>query len=193
MFKSPFHRSALAKKNKGIGLIEIIIAIAIIGGIIGVVIFNQTRANNSQNAVKTASDLVLMAGKIKQFYGQSNSYVALSPASLSQMALIAAPMKYDGTNMVDPFGNNMTVNGGIASFGFTLGGAASPLDKEVCAEMAAILAGGASAVRIGADAAIAAGVISGGVLYKTGGTPPDTAALATGCNATAPIIAFQFR
>ena len=185
------------KKQLGFTLVEIMIVLAIIGTAIGGVLYYQSRAENTQAATKTSSDIALMASKIKTYFRPSNSVMGVTATNINGMALVSAPMKFDGTNMVDPWGNAMTVGGGTLSFALSMGGSTAPIDKEVCTSLATALSDKATAVRIGAAAAVStsgstAGTISGGNLYKGAGTAPDPAALTTGCNEASPIIAMQF-
>ncbi len=184
-------------RQRGFTLVEIMIALAIMGVAVAGVLFYQGRAANSQAANKTSSDLAIMASKVKTYFRPSNSYSNVTAARINQMALISAPMKFDGTNLVDPWGNAMTVGGGTTSFAISLGGATSPLDNEVCTALVSSLSDTAQAIRVGAAAAVStsgasAGTISGGNLYKGAGVTPDAAALATGCNEASTIIALQF-
>ena len=185
------------KKQLGFTLVEIMIVLAIIGTAIGGVLYYQSRAENTQAATKTSSDVALMASKIKTYFRPSNSYTGVTASSINGMALVSAPMKFDGTNMVDPWGTTMTVGGGTLSFAISMGGATAPIDKEICTSLATALSDKATAVRIGAAASVStsgstAGTISGGNLYKGAGTSADPSALTTGCNEASTVIAMQF-
>jgi prepilin-type N-terminal cleavage/methylation domain-containing protein len=185
------------KKQLGFTLVEIMIVLAIIGTAIGGILYYQSRAENTQAATKTSSDVALMASKIKTYFRASNSYTNVTASRINGMALVTAPMKFDGTNMVDPWGNTMSVAGGTLSFAISMGGATAPIDKEVCTSLASALADKATAIRVGTAAAVStsgstAGTISGGNLYKGAGVTADSAALATGCNESSTVIAMQF-
>lgn len=180
-------------RQRGVGIIEVIIYLGIAGAILAGVLYYQSRGEANAGASRAASDLALMAGKIKEYYKPSNSFADVSPANVNQLALVAAPMKWDGTNVIDPFGNPMKMNGSVSSFAITVGGAAQPLDREVCNSIAVKLASNAQSVRIGTTADAASGVISGGSVYKANaGSTPDAVALGTGCTQTSAVIAAQF-
>ena len=176
----------------GFTLIEIMIALGIMGFAIAAVMYYQTRAETSQQSNQVATSLVTMASKVKAYYGPTNSFTAVSGTTLNQIAVVPKGMTYDGTNVVDPWGNAMSINGSAATFALTVGGSTGPLDKEACASIASKLAENAQAVRVGAATA-AAGVIAGGSAYKAIGGSPDAALLGTGCSVANPVVAAQFR
>lgn len=181
------------RKQMGFTLIEIMIALGIMGAAAAGVLYYQNRAETGQAASKTATDISMIASKVKSYYGPSNSYSALTGAKLNEMSLIPAPMKYDGANVLDPWGNAMIINGGTTSFAITIGGATSPLDKEACNSIASKLAENAQRINVGAATATS-GAISGGSVYKASfSSTPDASALATGCNVADAVIAAQFR
>lgn len=182
-----------ARRQLGFTIIEIMIALGIIGTAVAAVLYYQGRAEHNQTANKTAQDLALMASKIKTYLGPSNTYAAATPAWLNSSSLVAPPMKFDGTNLQDPWGNTMSVNGNTTTYAITIGGTTSALDKEVCASIASKMVDNATVINIGTAATATAGVVSGGSAYKANGGTPDGALLATGCNTATPVIAMQFR
>lgn len=180
------------RRQLGFTLIETMIALGIMGTAVAALLYYQTRAENNQGSNKTAQDLSLMASKIKNYLGPSNSYIPLTPVFVNSSALITPPMKWDGTNVLDPWGNTMTINGGTTTFALTIGGTTSALDKEVCTSIASKMVDNATAINIGAATA-AAGVVSGGSAYKAANGTPNGTNLATGCAVANPVIAVQFR
>lgn len=184
---------AMKKKSIGFTLLEFLIVIAVIGGLIAGVLILQGQANSGVTTNKAVRSITLIEGKVRQLFASSGSYVKLTPAFLNGVALIPEPFKYVGTNMLDPYGNTMSVNGGASSFALTVGGTTAPLDKEVCASLASDLSSSATTIRIGSAATAAVGVIAGGNVYKATGGVVDEAALATGCAETATVIAYQYR
>ncbi|WP_186510845.1 type IV pilin protein [Caenimonas sedimenti] len=181
------------KLQRGLTLIEMMIGLAIVGLILSAVLYYQTRAEYMQKSNQQATDLAQIASKVKAYYGPTNSYTALSASAINNMALINAPMKFDGTNVVDAFGNSMSINGTTRTFAITVGGATSPLDKEVCVSIASKLASNALVINVGNAAAAATGAVSGGSVYKASASAtPNTTNLTTGCAESAPVIAAQF-
>lgn len=181
------------RSQRGMTLIEVMIGLGIFGLILGAVLYYQTRAENSQKANQQATDVAQIASKVKTYYGPSNSYAGLNAAAINNMALINPPMKYDGTNVIDAFGNTMTVTGATRTFALTIGGSTAALDKEVCTSIASKLAANANVINVGAAAAAATGAVSGGNVYKANAAAtPSATNLATGCAETSPVIAVQF-
>ena len=189
---SPLAKRSGLRRQMGFTLIEIMIALGVIGTAVAAVLYYQSRAEHGQSANKTAQDVSMMASKIKGLLGPSNSYGPLTPAWVNSSALVNSPMKYDGTNLQDPWGNTMSVNGNTTTFAITVGGSTSALDKEVCTSIASKMVSNATAIHIGAATATA-GVVAGGSAYKAVGGTADGALLATGCNVANPVIAMQFR
>jgi prepilin-type N-terminal cleavage/methylation domain-containing protein len=180
------------RKQLGFTLIEIIIAIGIIGSATALVLYYQARAETSQKANAMAGDVAMVASKIKQYFGASNTYAGLTASALNQMNVMPKGFTWNGSDMIDPMGNTMSINGTASTFALTVGGSTGPLDREACASIASKLADNAQSIRVGAATA-ASGVISGGSVYKAVGGTPDAALLGTGCSAANPVIALQFR
>ncbi|MGE3342294.1 MAG: type 4 pilus major pilin [Vicinamibacterales bacterium] len=185
------------RKQAGLTLIEAMVWLALLGVVIGGTLYYQSRSDASQKSTQAAADLTYMASKAKAFYKPSGSYSALTAANLNKMALVNPPMVYDGSNLKDAWGNTMSVAGGTLTFAISVGGSTNPLDKEACTNIASTMVNNATSIRIGSAAAVTTtgatqGQVSGGNAYKTAGTVPDAAAMATGCNESNPIIAIQF-
>jgi prepilin-type N-terminal cleavage/methylation domain-containing protein len=191
--KSLLTKNSITRQH-GFTLIEVMIVLGIVALAIAGLFFLRQTAEDGQQAEKVSTDIALMASKIKSLYRGANSYATLSASELDKQALITKPMKYDGTNMLDPWGNTMTINGSAATYAITLGGATNPITKESCNTIAALLATNASLLRVGTSATATAGVISGGnlVLASSGASVVQTA-MTTGCAEASPVIAIQYR
>jgi hypothetical protein len=139
-----------------------------------------------------ADKSIAMVAEIQKNWRNAGSYTSVSGAEINKLALIRSPMKFDGSAMQDAWGNSMTLNGGTTSFALTIGGAANPLDKDACGNIATKLAAVATNINIGQSASGVSGQVSSGNTYKSGSTITQSG-LTTGCNETGTIIAAQFR
>lgn len=181
------------KKQKGFTLIEIMIAMGIIGAAVAVVLYYQSKAESASKVTDTTTAVTTMISKIKTIYG-SSGYTTLSATAVNGMSIITQPLKWDGTSAVlDSWGNAMSLNGSASSFALTLGGATSAITKDECVTLATNLANSAKLVSVGAVTA-ASGAISGGKAYKdaTGALSIANLADPAGCGATSPVVGLQF-
>lgn len=186
------------KKALGFTLIEIMVALGIMGAGVSIVLFYQGRAQATSSAKDATSAIANMVSKAKTYFAGAGSYNAITPAVLNSMGLVTQPLTWDGTNIRDPWGNVMGIAGNAAgtapTFVATIGGATSAIDREVCTALATALANGADAVNIGASTAITTtnGIVGGGSAYKTTAGVLSIVNLNTGCTATNPTIGLQF-
>lgn len=191
--------AAKLKKSAGFTLIEIMVALGIIGAGAAVVLYYQGRAQTNAMTKDTVTAVSNMASKIKTYYAAQGTYNGISAAAINNMSLVAQPLTWDGTNIRDAGGNVVNIIGNAAgaapSFVITLGGATSPLDKEACTGMSTGLGNGADTVRVGGTTTAVTttnGVIGAGNVYKTTAGVLSMTNLATGCNDTSPVIGLQF-
>lgn len=185
-------RATVRSRQRGLALADLALWV-VVGGLIvagGMATYNFLKG--SVSAGDMGEKTVLMVSDIQKNWKSAGSYSSVSPAEVNKLSLIRNPLKYDGTNLLDGWGNTMTLNGGAAAFAITIGGATVPMQQDDCATVVQRIAPMAAALRVGADASAAGGVISGGAVYKTGATITQ-AGLTDGCSAASPIIAAQFR
>ena len=184
--------AAMRSRQRGLALADLALWV-VVGGIIiagGMMTYNYLKG--SVSAGDMGEKTALMVSDIQKNWKNAGSFTSVSPAEVNKLSLIRNPLKFDGTNLVDAWGNTMTLSGGSASFSVTIGGATVPMQQDDCATVVNRIAPMAASVRVGSDAAAAAGAISGGTAYKTGATITQ-AGLTTGCSSANPIIAAQFR
>jgi prepilin-type N-terminal cleavage/methylation domain-containing protein len=183
--------------NRGFALGEMMLAVAIVAVLvaIGAAVYGTMRSGI--NADDQAAKTVQLAADIQKNWRNIGSYMGLSASGISNLALVQKPIKYDGTNLVDSWGNTMSVSGGTTTFSMTIGGATSALRSDECAAVANRLGSGvATNINIGAAAALGsgatAGTVTGGNVFKAGSTITQ-ASLTTGCAEASPVIAASFR
>lgn len=186
----------MLKKQKGFTLIEIIIALAVIGVAISGMLYYQSRADTSQKVNDTTSAITTMVGSIKTTFAPANSYADVTAQNLINAGLLVSPFTASGANIVDPWGINIVVGGNASFFGFTL----TPPDAETCAKLATALVRNAARMTIAADAAIApagttlATFVTGATVIKADQAAQMNAAnMATGCAVNNRLLAVAFR
>ncbi|SFF31968.1 prepilin-type N-terminal cleavage/methylation domain-containing protein [Paracidovorax wautersii] len=185
--------SRLAMRGqRGFALGELLLALAVVGIIVAGLFVTFTGLRGTVGANDVGDKIMMMVADIQKNWRTSNSFATVSAAEINKLSLIRSPLNYDGTNLKDGWGNVMSINGSATSFALTIGGSTFPIQQDDCASLVARLSPVANAIRIGADAAAAGGAISGGSLYKSGATITQSG-LTTGCSASNPIIAAQFR
>lgn len=179
------------RKSLGFALQELLLAVAVVAvlGIIGAGVYKSMRSNI--NAEDMGSKTVELVTEIQKNWRSAGDYTTLTPDGINKLSLIKPPIRFDGTNLVDAWGNVINLSGARGTFALTIGGATAPIAKEDCAAIANKM-DIASIVRVGSSATAAAGVVSGGNLFKNGVTVDQTALL-TGCNEASTVIAVQFR
>lgn len=180
------------RKQRGIGLLEIIIAVGIIGGIAAYVVYNQTRAEAGVNALQVSQGTTSMVTGIKKLLGPSKNFGALTPGWLNSNGLVIEPYRFDGTNVKDPYGNTVVFSGATTTFALSIGGA-QQLPNEVCSTFASTLGTNAQAIHIGSAAAVTAGAAGGGTAYKTAGNPALNGAALSECGTTGTVVAMSFQ
>jgi hypothetical protein len=180
----------------GFVLTELLLGIAVIAvvALIGVGVYRGLRSGI--NADDMGDKTIALVSEIQKNWRTAGSYTTVSAVEVDKLSLINAPMRMNGSNLQDAYGNAMSLNGGQASFALTIGGSTAPIAKDDCATIANKIAGIASVVRIGAAATVGsggtAGTVTGGNVFKSGATVTQSS-LTDGCNEANTVIAAQFR
>lgn len=186
-------QSPVKSRSKGFTLIEIMIALAIMGIAIAAVLYYQGKAEGSQKALATVQDTTSLASKIKAMYGPQNTYTSITAADLEKMGIVPSGFTVTSGVIYDAYGNVMTFTGGPSTFTISVGGDTGPLQNEECAAIATGIRGNAMAVMVGSDAAGAAGIATGGSAYKELNGKLHADNLASGCDGDSPKVVMQFR
>lgn len=178
--------------QRGAVMGEMMLYVVIAGVLVSAAFGIYQFVRSSVSAGDVGDKVMIMVTDIQKNWRRAGSFATVTPAEVNKLSLVRSPLRYDGTNVIDGWGNIMTLNGGPASFALTIGGATTPMQQDDCATVVARLESLAAVIRIGADAAATGGAVSGGSVYKSGATITQ-AGLTDGCSATNPIIAAQFR
>lgn len=192
-----------SRSQKGFTLIELIIALAVIGiGVGGILVF-QSSAENRQRVVGATQGLAGLVGKTKAAWLPSGSYAGLNAAALGQAGFIESPYRLVGANLVDPWANNTGLtNASLNNRWFAL--TISPPNADTCVALSTAMAGIADRLVI-ADAAPAwdaAGANiaafhpqpAGGQVGKAGpGAAVNTGNVVAGCAIANPVISMSFQ
>lgn len=178
--------------QRGAVMGEMMLYVVIAGVLVSAAFGIYQFVRSSVSAGDVGDKAMIMVTDIQKNWRRAGSFATVTPAEVNKLSLVRSPLRYDGTNVIDGWGNNMTLNGGPASFALTIGGSTTPMQQDDCATVVARLESLAAVIRIGADAAATGGTVTGGSVYKSGATITQ-AGLTDGCSATNPIIAAQFR
>ena len=178
--------------QRGAVMGEMMLYVVIAGVLVSAAFGIYQFVRSSVSAGDVGDKVMIMVTDIQKNWRRAGSFATVTPAEVNKLSLVRSPLRYDGTNVIDGWGNTMTLNGGPASFALTIGGATTPMQQDDCATVVARLESLAAVIRIGEDAAATGGAVTGGSVYKSGATITQ-AGLTDGCSDTNPIIAAQFR
>lgn len=184
--------SGIRFKQRGAAMGELMLYVVVIGALVAAAFGVYQFVRGSVGAGDVGDKVMIMVTDIQKNWRRAGSFTTVSAAEVNKLSLVRSPLRYDGTNIIDGWGNTMQLSGTAASFALTVGGATTPMQQDDCATVVARLEPLATVIRIGSDAAATGGVASGGSLYKSGATITQ-AGLTGGCSASNPIIAAQFR
>jgi prepilin-type N-terminal cleavage/methylation domain-containing protein len=200
--------ASMQKKHGGFTLIETMIAVAVIGAAIALVLVHHRQVESNERVSGTVAAVSNMASKIRTYYRSLGSYNSLGSIQLSTLGFAIPPLTSYGGVIYDPWGSmmNMSGNAAGASFTFTItvggGGlvgpgqpASIPLTSEECVSLATQLANGADRVNVGDRATVTFGngLAGGGMQYKAvNGLSMANLIDAAGCGAAHPMIVFQY-
>lgn len=185
------------KRQKGFTLIEIIIALAVIGVAIAGMLYYQSRAESGQKANNTVSALTSMVGNIKSTFSPANTFTGVTAGNLVSAGVIVEPFTGTGTAITDPWGGAVTVGGAPGFFGLAF----QAPNAEVCMKIVTGLVRSAARVTVHtaaptfvATATTAETMLTTGTVVKTNATATYNAGnAATGCGDTAAFVSMVFR
>lgn len=178
------------KKQFGYSLAELLVVVAILGGMMLLIFYFSGRVRQSNTANETAVSLATMVEKVRINY--SGQLAAITPAGLNQGNLVFKPFVYDAgtTSITDAWGNSTTINASTSALAIVIGGA-QVMSSDQCVSIAKTLVNMAVKINVGAGVSATAGVVSGGSAFFASGTE-NQANLVAGCASAAPMIGAQF-
>lgn len=185
------------RRQKGFTLIEIIIALAVIGVAIAGMLYYQSRAEAGQKANNTVSALTSMVGNIKTTFAPANSFAGVTATNLNSAGVIVEPFTGSGTAITDPWGGSVTVAGSPGFFGISL---LAP-NAEVCMKIVTGLVRNAARVTVHTaaptfvtTATTAETMLTTGTVVKANAAATfDAANASSGCGGASAHIAMVFR
>jgi prepilin-type N-terminal cleavage/methylation domain-containing protein len=162
---------AQMSKARGFTLVEVVIAMAVIGAALTVVLFFQHRASVVVKSADTSRALATVITKIKSMYALAGSYAGLQSSTVWRWGIAPPPL---GSNtsfatITDSWGNNMDIWGGTSSFVIRLGGHNSSwklIDEEACVAIASSFAQSAKSIWVGIDHTVGSNT-NGGIVPLT--------------------------
>ena len=189
----------VTRKQYGFTLTELLVVLVAVAIILGGIALRGMKTDNKRQANDMATSYSSLVSMVHSVRSQTGTYNGLTSAEINGMNVVVDPLKWDGTNITDPWSNPITFAGNAANtamtWAVTIGGTVNPLDREVCNILATILAKSADVVNIGTSTAVTItnGLVSGGSVYKASSSAtPSAANLSTGCQAANPVIGLQY-
>jgi type II secretory pathway pseudopilin PulG len=186
-------------RNRGFALNELLLMVAIVSVLVAIGASVYSGLRDNVGAEEQAQRMVDMAADVRRFMGKAEgTYLGLTPARANGLGLIKLPLRWDGTKILDRWGNAMDLFGaGPFQFSITAGGAASTMSPSDCAALASKLASSALQVMVGTGTVISKagatnGWVTGGLLYKDGMVVSQSN-LTTGCAQASPVVGASFR
>jgi Tfp pilus assembly protein PilE len=184
-----------ARHASGFVLAEFLLALAVVSVLISIAAQNYGTVRRYILSEDQASRLVLLAADVHKMWRNASDYTTLTPQSLSQLDLIRMPMRWDGTTILDEWGNAMLVAGGKHTFAMTVGGGFNPMTPDECATVVNRLSSIALNINVGQSATLgtgfSAGKITGGLSYKNSALINQDS-LTSGCSQVSPVVAAEF-
>lgn len=189
---------SLKKSQKGLSLVEIILALGIVGGVAAAAVAYAGRADAIAKRNEATTALSEMVSTVKATFGPSGTFAQVTPQNIIRAGILMSPFKQQGTTDVidSPWGGTLGAAGDASKFAFVLD---KVNDQQTCITLANTLARFATKVHVGAAAeADTEGTVSGGSVYKeNASTVLNAGNLAVGCQAATATdgtaIAAEFR
>ncbi len=189
--RSPRARSA------GFALQDLLFTVAVVSLLVGIGAGVYSGVRDTVGAEEQAQRMLELASDVRRFLGKGQgTYTGLTAARANALGLVRQPMRWDGTNIQDRWGNTVSIYGqGPYLFSITAGGAVG-MSASDCAAVATKLSNSAYRVMVGSATVMNTsgandGWVSGGSLYKEGLTVTQ-ANLTTGCSQARPIVGATF-
>lgn len=184
-------------RQGGFALGELLLTIAAISALVGIGTSIYANVRASARADEQGQVMVDVAANMRKYIGKAQGdYTGTTAARVVALGFTRPPLRWDGTNLSDAWGNTMTVYGwGPFLFSMSAGGT-QRLSPSECAAIVARLANSAYMIRVGTSTSITSsgannGWVENGNLYKTG-TTINQAALNTGCSENNAVIGATF-
>jgi type II secretory pathway pseudopilin PulG len=171
------------RRARGVTMLETLLVVGVGGVLIAGAFLGYNVVNKDNGTQQLSQNAVQMIGKIKSAYG-SGAFTGMTATTIQQMGALPSGWSVSGANIVDNFGNNITLSVGANTYGVQFNG----LTQSNCAAFASQVVNAAYAVSVGTTGAVTmtSGVPSGGSAYLAGGGTPNATNLATGCGAGDP-------
>jgi len=135
-------------KQKGLTLIEVMVALVVAGLVIGGALALYSQANNQQTTNTLTTAVTAIRTSVKNFYASTGSYGSGSlNSTLSQAGKFPTSLSINGATVKHPAGGNVVVTGLGSTFSIQL----TSVPTEVCANLATSITG-FSSLTIGTSA-----------------------------------------
>ncbi len=170
--------------TRGFALIELLLAVAVLGLAVGIMATSFKTLKTSQVADDMAVKTVQLANDIRKYWRASGTFTTLGLTGLYKLGIAHSPMYIDSATFADAWSNNIAIQGADTYFALVMGGN-GVMSPQECAAFATGMADASYEVRVGASVALgtggSVGRTAGGYSYKANGNTFDMNALQTGC------------
>jgi len=177
------------RRQYGLTLGEALLVLGVMSGVLVGAYASYKYARSDVGANALAQGAVQLAAQAQSVFGVNGGFASVTSANINSAGLVPAGWRWDGSNILDSAGNTVTLTAAAGSFSIVL----QNMSASECTKAATQIEGASYSMRIGTAATAAAGVISGGNVYKSTAGVISAANLVAGCGEATRRVAIEVR